>query len=143
MLFREPSLVITSLYERLKMNKWYYTRNPIKRFKWYVDIDLNPRKWYKVFSETYVKYNQVLLKFHDEYPDDSILVSLNTLTEKSIQVHHLMQNKWNIQLRHAPITDILDSNVLHKSKKLIPYASIVSEEARNIYLKLKESSSLS
>ncbi len=73
---REDHMVVTSLYNRLKKNKWYHTRNPIKKLIWYVDIDLRPKKWHKVFQKTCQTYRDIANSFKNQYPNDCMVIGI-------------------------------------------------------------------
>ena len=80
--YREPEAVVNSLYKRLKKNKWYYTRNPIKKLYWFLDIDKRPAKWYRIFTQTYDRYNQEILSFASKHPDDIIIFPLKDFIKR-------------------------------------------------------------
>lgn len=117
-LYRHPLSVVNSLYVRLKRNKWYKTRNPFKKALWYFDIDCNPRKWHKIFEDTYNRYNQEILDFQSSYPNDIILVNLDDLKQNSLKLLKFMEHNFDLEFKEIALNDIFDENLMTPKKEL-------------------------
>lgn len=116
--YRDPKSVVNSLFLRLKRNKWYKTRNPIKKFNWYFDIDLNPQKWYQIFEHTYYLYNQEILYFKKLYPEDTILVNLDDMKKNSLQLISLLEQNFHLVLKKISLDSIFDPSLMTSRQKL-------------------------
>ncbi|SNT02098.1 Sulfotransferase family protein [Ekhidna lutea] len=110
--YREPTLVIDSLYRRLKRNKWYYTRNPITRLKWWVDIDHNPRKWHHKFSAVYTHYNKKIIDFHKEHPKDSILINIEDLLTGEEKIRIEIESFLSQNLNFVPFSTVYEKQLM-------------------------------
>ncbi|WP_420316447.1 hypothetical protein [Ekhidna sp.] len=119
-IYRPPEYVIMSLYRRLKKGKWYYTRNPIKKLIWYLDIDLNRRRWVKVFSELYYLYNKMVLEFNELYPDDSLIINLNQFIEREEKTSQIINDFLGKKTNFVPFSMIYDKSLLKQSAPELP-----------------------
>lgn len=111
-IYREPSLVIDSLYRRLKRNKWYYTRNPYTRLKWFLDIDHNPKKWYRKFSEIYTLYNKSIIDFHEKFPEDSLIISLADLLNNENNLVSSLEAVFGHKLNMVPFSTVYEKELM-------------------------------
>ncbi|MEQ8629779.1 sulfotransferase [Ekhidna sp.] len=111
-IYRHPELVVKSLYKRLKRNKWYYTRNPMTRLKWFIDIDNNPKKWHKIFSNTYTIYNNKMISFHKEYPNDSILINVNDLLNDESRIVSQIEMLLGEKLNFVPFSTVYKKELM-------------------------------
>jgi len=111
-IYRHPELVIKSLYERLKRNKWYYTRNPLIRLKWFLDIDHNPKKWHQIFSNTYTSYNKRITSFYKKYPHDSILINVTDLLQDEKGVIAKIEVLLNRKMNFVPFSTVFEKQLM-------------------------------
>ena len=96
---RHPGLVIESLYKRLRKNKWYYTRNPFKRLKWHIDIDLNPQKWIRIFEQAYCQYNKNVIEFRERYPDDVFTLDASDILTRESELQEWLQEHFGMRMK--------------------------------------------
>ncbi len=113
-LVREEDEVIKSLYKRLKKNKWYYTRNPIKKLRWWFDIDLHPEKWYRIFNNTYHLYYNACKSFQALYPDDVLYITLDEFIQNSKATGKKLNQFFNTELSFVELDSIFDTSLLSK-----------------------------
>ncbi len=115
--YRHPYLVIESLYKRLRKNKWYYTRNPLKKFLWFIDIDLNKRKWIKIFENTYCVYNEAIIDFYEKNPNKIYLFDIDNLLIEEANLSKWLSRNLGITIK-TNISSVLDKSILnHKIAK--------------------------
>ncbi|UII21820.1 sulfotransferase [Fulvivirga ligni] len=132
--FRNPIEVIESLYKRLRKNKWYYTRNPIKRLAWYIDIDLNRNKWISTFQKTYIEYNKSIIDFQYKNPKDIIITEVNDFIGNENELVRWLKDNIGLEIK-ATIKEIYDEDILHKTSD--ENKNKVLKEAFDIYKQLK------
>lgn len=80
---RNKDEVVSSLYKRLKKNKWYYTRNPLKKLAWWLDIDLRPKKWERIFSRTYNLYFEACEAFAKRHQKDILFIKTSDFIQSN------------------------------------------------------------
>ena len=117
--FREPEYVAQSLYRRLQKNKWYYTRNPLKRLAWYLDIDLQPGKWEKVFLDTGSLYNQQLISFADRFPGDTLLLELGDILESPDRAGKVVASFLGSQKALVPFQEVFEPSLMTATAKVM------------------------
>ena len=133
--YRNPAEVIQSLYKRLKKNKWYYTRNPVKKIYWYMDIDMRPGKWYGKFEKTYIAYNHEILKFREKYPEDILLFDIEDIKSNDLKIIELTNQKFDLKLKNKPLSIIYEERFMTSSTS--NFSGFQIKNAENYYLKLK------
>lgn len=99
-LWRPAFEVVDSLIERNKNSI-----NP--------DFVINRFKAYK----TWRHYNNQIIKFYNEYPDQSILINIYNVLESDREFYDQINNKFKLNLEFIPIGTVVDENLL-KSKGL-------------------------
>ncbi len=113
-LVRDEVEVVESLYKRLKKNKWYYTRNPIKKLWWWLDIDLQPEKWHRIFSNTYHRYYNACKSFQIQYPDDVLYIRTDEFIQNRKATERKLNQFFNTQLSFVELNSIFDASLLSK-----------------------------
>lgn len=139
-IYRKPELVIDSLYKRLKKNKWYYTRNPIKKLEWYLDIDLKKSKWVKTFSKTYALYNEKLLNIKNDAPDEVLLFDIDVLISNPEIFEKKVNELLALDLNLIPFEDFYEEKYISKKTDNINF--IPDENAQLSYSELQKLSDL-
>ncbi len=139
-IYRKPELVVESLYKRLKKNKWYYTRNPLKRMHWFFDIDLGKSKWKRKFSKTYALYNQELLNFQKKHPEDTLLFEISDIISKPLEFHKSVNSLLKTNIELIPFENFYTESLLTKSEEISPEG--IDSIALEAYKNLKKSSSI-
>ncbi len=139
-IYRKPEMVIESLYKRLKKNKWYYTRNPLKKLEWYLDIDLNKSKWIKTFSNTYTLYNEKLLSAKKQAPKEVILFDIDALISNPDIFRNKVNQFLGQDLNLIPFEDFYEEKYISKKSDSINF--IPGKNSQLIYSELQKVSDL-
>jgi len=113
-LIRDHAAIANSLYIRLKRNKWYYTRNPLKRAYWWFDIDMRPAKWQKVFTKTCQQYYLHCEQFGKKFPQDILYINLDDFINDTHAVAKKLRLFLNTDLKFADLQTVFDPNLLTK-----------------------------
>jgi len=110
---RGQDKIVNSLYARLKKNHWYLTNNPLKKIWWYIDIDLRPRKWKRVFHKTCIQYEAAWRKFQQRHPKDVLIVELSEfIHDHELQVKRI-NNFLELELPFNQLESVIDRNILN------------------------------
>ncbi len=113
---RDVNQVVLSLYRRLSKNKWYITRNPIKKFLWKADIDWQPLKWFNRFLETTNIYNNALVEFKKAFPEDCIIVKLEDFIVNDARLGSILNENFGMNLDFIPLNSIYDSKLMNSGQ---------------------------
>lgn len=110
---RDQEKIVTSLYKRFKKDKWYVTRNPLKKMRWHIDIDLQPKKWYRRFGKICEQYAQSWKEVEKDHPNDFVVLSINEfLHNHEIQVARV-NRQLGLALPDDTLREIYDDDILH------------------------------
>lgn len=96
--FRHYSQVVSSLLRRDNI------RNPFVKLK-----------KISTYACVWERYNWEILHFVRKYQQDTLLLSIETLLENSLNVVRWINNQWNTSLHLYDIRDIFDNTLLHQT----------------------------
>jgi len=99
---------------KIDRNKWYYTRNPLKRAYWWFDIDMRPAKWQKVFTKTCQQYYLHCEQFGKKFPQDILYINLDDFINDTHAVAKKLRLFLNTDLKFADLQTVFDPNLLTK-----------------------------
>lgn len=74
---------------------------------------INKERAYK----TWCWYNIQLLKFHRKHPENSILISTESLIKKDELVYHILKKKFDLELNYYDINSLFKKDLFNKKKK--------------------------
>lgn len=111
---RDRSKIVSSLYKRLKRNKWYHTRNPFKKLCWYIDIDLRPQKWNKKFNNACSSYDQAIKNFNTFHATDCLTIPINQFIHDHEAQVEKINNFLNTNLPNTELSSVFSNDLLNQ-----------------------------
>ena len=122
--WRSAPLVVKSLVKRAKEQKLIGKAN---------NLQINAVDAIKLW----VSHNQLLYEFKKNYPDDTVLLGLNTLLKRDQDLIHIIKDKLGLDLIYTPINLLFDEQLLNETKiyfpiSLIEYIPKVSSLTRSL-----------
>ena len=133
---RDPRLVARSLYSRLSRHKWGPTRNPLERLYWHLDIDLRPGVWSDRFARLHALYDQQVVRFHEKYPEDILIVDLDDLRRSPMAVLDALNDRFGLGLDPVPLETVMDAPLLTENRDKGSLRAL-PEEVRELHERLR------
>lgn len=89
------------------------------------------------------KTNELILRYKENYPEDTILVSINNLLEFDNALVNMINGKFGFTLQYNPILNLYDKDLFNKSRRF-PYLNFLNRLSKftKIEEKLKKMSDL-
>jgi hypothetical protein len=122
------SLVNRTIYSFLKTDK-YSLKSRLLHLSVF-PVYLYEEK--KKYLDAWVRYNRSILAFKNKYPDDILIIPLNTLINKDEIIIDKINAKFGIDLNYVPIKNVFEQNLMSSTSGKVILWSVRLREAKHI-----------
>jgi len=135
--YRHYDKVVESLIRRIKYSI-YNTKSfkPINRLKLKMIFPIYIKREIIFFIKAWISYNDSIIEFHKNYPNDCILINIEDFLAKEKIIFNNLTEKFHFYLDFYEYKKVFNENLLNTTEKKIKLPKNISGLADNVYQEL-------